>query len=193
LWPLVIGLAGFAPGCAESGAFVWARDLPVQPASAQATYTISKGDMLDVRVYNEERLTTHARVRSDGRITMPLLGEVSAFGKQPQNLAQELSVLLQKYLNSPVVTVSVEDARPIAVTVLGELGKPGIYTLPGDAGVLQAVALAGGLTEFADRSSIYVARSAPPLRVRFRYVDLAHNESKAVSFRLKDGDVVTVE
>ena len=91
------------------------------------------------------------------------------------------------------MTVSLEDTRTPMVTVLGELVRPGVYPLEPGSGVLEAVANAGGLTEFADRESIYVVRKTPHLRVRFTYEALLWNDSRATSFRLAPGDVVTVE
>jgi polysaccharide export outer membrane protein len=149
--------------------------------------------LLDVRVYNEDRLSTRPRVRADGMITVPLLGEVVARGKTPPQLAQELGSLFSKYLNSPTVTVAVEESRPLTVTVMGEFAHPGVFTLAPDAGLAQALAAAGGFTDYADRDALYVVRSNPPQRVRFRYRDLVHNDPATINFKLLDGDMVTVE
>lgn len=191
---LLVSVGSATWSCAESGPYVWARDVPAQAQPpGGATYLIRNGDQLDIRVYNEDRLAGRPRVRSDGKITMALIGEVQAEGKSPAALAQELTVLLSKYLNTPTVTVGVDDSRPMTITLLGELGRPGVYSLNADSSLLQALATAGGFTEFADRDSVFVVRARPPQRVRFRYRDLVSNEPASVAFRLLDGDVITVE
>jgi polysaccharide biosynthesis/export protein len=156
-------------------------------------YVIEEGEVLDIRVYNEERLSARTRVRADGKIALTLLGEVEARGKTPSALSRELSQRLQKYLQAPVVVVGVEDVRPLTVTVVGEVTNPGVFTLGKNSGVLQALASAGGFTDFADQDSIFVLRKQPMMRVKFTYRALSHNDVKAVGFALLDGDVVTVE
>jgi polysaccharide export outer membrane protein len=91
------------------------------------------------------------------------------------------------------VTVTVEETTPASVSVLGEVTRPGTYPLDPSAGVLQALAAAGGLTEYAGKSSIFVVRRAPPARVRFAFASLVQADSRAASFRLRAGDVVIVE
>ena len=100
---------------------------------------------------------------------------------------------MSKYLNAPTVTVAVEDSRPLTVTVMGEFAHPGVFTLAPDAGLAQALAAAGGFTDYADRDALYVVRANPPQRVRFRYRDLLQNDATTVNFKLLDGDMVTVE
>lgn len=190
---LLLAVSGWTVACADQGRYVWARDVRQTPQQAEGMYTIRSGDLLDVRVYNEDRLSTRPRVRADGMITVPLLGEVAARGKAPPQLAQELSTLLSKYLNAPTVTVAVEDSRPLTVTVMGEFAHPGVFTLAPDAGLAQALAAAGGFTDYADRDALYVVRANPPQRVRFRYRDLLQNDATTVNFKLLDGDMVTVE
>jgi polysaccharide export outer membrane protein len=90
--------------------------------------------------------------------------------------------------------VSVTKRRPIRVSVLGEVKQPGRFELEYDESLLSAVARGGGLTEYADRDSIYVVRREPHLlRIRFRFRDLAGPEAISARFRLNDGDVVVVE
>jgi polysaccharide export outer membrane protein len=190
---LLLAVSGWTSACADQGRYVWARDVRQTPQQAEGVYTIRAGDLLDVRVYNEDRLSTRPRVRADGMITVPLLGEVVARGKTPPQLAQELGSLFSKYLNSPTVTVAVEESRPLTVTVMGEFAHPGVFTLAPDAGLAQALAAAGGFTDYADRDALYVVRSNPPQRVRFRYRDLVHNDPATINFKLLDGDMVTVE
>ena len=189
---LLLLIAAYASGCADTGQYVWARDLP-QQARVDQGYVIRTGDQLDVRVYNEDRLAGRPRVRSDGFITLPLLGDVLARGKTPAALARDLTALLSKYLNSPTVTVGVDDSLPVTITMIGEFSRPGIYTLNPGSGLVQALALAGGFNDFADRDAFFVMRTNPQQRVRFRYKDLLNNDPSTVGFQLLDGDVVAAE
>jgi polysaccharide export outer membrane protein len=177
-------------GC-SGGQYVWGRQLPQDPAADG--YVIGAGDLLSVRVYNQESLSTHARVRSDGRIAMPLIGEVEVRGKSPAAASRELETRLKALIVSPTVTITVEETQPALVTVLGQVVHPGIYTVDSSSGVLQALAIAGGFNDYASRGSIYVMRRSPAQRVRFTFADLTDVEGRAAEFRIRTGDVVVVE
>lgn len=189
----LIAVAVFATtACAHEGPYVWAQSVP--PQTGVPAYQISDGDLLDIHVFNEERLSGRLRVRTDGRITLPLLGDVEARGKTPMALAAELQTRLQQFIKEPTVTIGIEEAHPIEVTVLGEVAHQGVFQLPQRSTVLEALATAGGFTEDADRDSIFVVRMQPPLRVRFTYrFLLSPNSGAAALFPLQGGDVVTVE
>jgi polysaccharide export outer membrane protein len=178
-------------GCAGGGPYVWANQLP--PDHAGDRYVIGAGDLLSVRVYNQENLSTHARVRSDGRIAMPLVGEIAVRGKAPAAVSAELEAKLKEFMLTPTVTVTVEETLPTSVTVLGQVVHPGIYTVDATSGVMQALAVAGGFNDFAGRGSIYLLRRSPAQRIRFTFADLNYAEGSAASFRLRTGDVVVVE
>jgi polysaccharide biosynthesis/export protein len=186
-------LALSSTACGAADRYVWFQSLPETPAGVRPEYIIDFNDPLDVRVYNEERLSGRARVRSDGRITLPLVGEVVAVGKTPTNLALDIQQRLQKYLNAPTVTVAVEEVRPVNVAVLGEVTHPGVFTVTPGSGVLQALALAGGFTDFADRDTIFVVRTSQRTKIRFTLQALLAHDGKAASFALVNGDVVSVE
>jgi polysaccharide export outer membrane protein len=187
-----------ACGHGQSG-YVWADQLPPQ-AAPDRTYRIGVGDVLAVRVWNQEAMSTpRARVREDGAVSLPLLHDVPGAGLTPAEFAHQLETRLKTYVVNPVVTVSVEEIRPVRVSILGEVVRPGQYELERDAGVLHALAAGGGTTQFAERDRIFVLRAddkaagAPPTRIRFRYDSLVHGSGPATSFRLQDGDVVVVE
>jgi polysaccharide export outer membrane protein len=178
-------------GCSGSGPYVWVNQLP--PDQSVSGYVIGAGDLLSVRVYNQENLSTHARVRSDGKIAMPLIGEVDVRGKAPAVVCKELELKLKEFMVSPTVTITVEETVPTSVTVMGQVVHPGIYTVDSASGVLQALAVAGGFNDYASRGSIFVVRRSPVQRVRFTYADLTHGEGRATDFRIRTGDVVVVE
>jgi polysaccharide export outer membrane protein len=150
-----------------------------------------------VRVWNDETLGGRAKVRSDGRISLPFLDDVAAAGLRPDDLARALEVKLATVVNAPRVTVSLEDEKLVAISVLGEVAKPGVYDLTAGAGVLQALASAGGPTPWASADRIFVLRKtggdARPMRIRFTRDALARAEDRSSAFRLRRGDVVVVE
>jgi polysaccharide export outer membrane protein len=194
---LLAGLAAVA-GCHRGTSSIRVEDLP-RPPPADPEYRIGTGDVLGVRVWNQEAMSlAHARVRDDGRVSIPFLQDVEVAGTTPAELSKRLQAQLKSYVVNPVVTVTVEESRPSRVSVLGEVTRPGIYELDRDAVVLVALAAAGGLSEHASRDEIYVLRSehgreAAPLRIRFRWQDLARGERPAATFRLRTGDTVVVE
>ena len=179
-------------GCAQTGPFVWVDDLPKAPVDAG--YIISAGDVVHVHVWNQEKMSGKALVRSDGKISLPFLKDIDVAGRTPARAAWELEAKLKDYIVNPTVYVSVEEQRPMTVSVMGEVSKPGAYPIDATSGVLQALAAAGGLNEFADKTRIYVLRRTKDLlRIRFTYDSLVRAQGNAGSFRLTPGDVVVVE
>jgi len=194
---LVAALALGAAGCGHrTGSYVWV-DAYQPPASAsKKEYILAPGDVVSIRVYNQESMTSRPRVRADGNISLPLLGDVEAAGRSPSVLAQEIQSRLTSLFVKPVVTIALEEPRPFVVYVVGEVVRPGPFTpIEPTASVLQAIASAGGLTPYAGRDRIYVVRQQEPapIRIRFTYEGLTSVEGRGASFRLKSGDVVVAE
>jgi polysaccharide export outer membrane protein len=182
--------------CAGAGNYLWVSDLPADLTSrpTEQGYLIRDGDVLSVRVFNQEALSTKAKVRSDGRIAIPVLGDVDVRGRKPSALKGELEARLKDYVNAPSVTVSVEEFTPITVSVLGEVTKAGSFALDPRASLAQVLASAGGLTDYASKDRIFVVRTLPkPLRVRFTYEDITRGAPPTAGFVLHDGDLVMVE
>jgi polysaccharide biosynthesis/export protein len=178
-------------GCAKPlGQFVWVDEYrsPEVP-----DYEIQPGDVLAIRVYKEDQLSGKVKVRSDGKISLQLIDDVPAAGRTTTLLARDLEVRLKPLVNKPIVAVSLEETRPKQFSVIGEVARPGTYTLEPGLGVLQALANAGGINEFANRDRIFVLRQGSPERVRFTYEALARGEGKAGGFLLQPGDVIVVE
>jgi len=183
-----------AASCAHSGGnYVWIDDFN-EPAAPAADYVISTDDVVNVRVFGQDAMSARARVREDGKISLPFLHDVSAAGVTPVTLSTQLQTQLRTFILNPVVTVSLEEPRQISVSVLGEVPRPGIYRLEASAGVLQAVASAGGFTNFASRD-LFVIRNVEgkPTRIRFDYGALIDGRGTGIGFRLKPSDVVIVE
>jgi polysaccharide export outer membrane protein len=184
------GCAGARPGGTR------VEDLPPSPAG-DAAYRVTAGDVISVRVLNQEAMSQpRTRVRDDGRISLPFLQDVHVAGETPVAIAHRLEAALASYVVNPVVTVTLDEARPLRVPVIGQVTRPGVYDLERGAGVLPALAAAGGLTDFAHRDAVYVLRSSrdgTPLRIRFTFSALTRADPAAASFALRQGDSVVVE
>lgn len=190
---LLLGFFGVA-GCAHGAKYVWVEDYESPPDPAQAITRIARGDVLQVRVFSQDQLSTRARVRSDGNISIPLLDDVQVAGFTPPALARDLESRLKSIIKNPVVTVSIEESRPKTVLVLGEVNRPGPIPLETGSGVLQALAAAGGLSPDASDDRVFVLRTLPArVRIRLRYEALLDPGSPAAEFKLREGDVILVE
>ena len=188
----------FAAGCAARVPYVWVEDLPLEREDT-AEYRIAPRDRISVRVWNQEAMSVSgARVRDDGMLSLPVLQDVRVAGLTPRELGAQLRTELVSLIVDPVVTVSIDEPALVGVSMLGEVARPGSYTMPRPAGLLHAIAAAGGLTTYADDDAIYVLRklepsSVAPMRIRFRYDDLTSGGTPAAGFELQSGDVILVE
>ncbi len=186
---------GVMAACSSSlGGAIPVEQYKEEAESQTAEYIIAIGDMLGIQVFDQPQISGRMRVRSDGRITLPFVNDVQAAGKTPQVLGLELEAGLKAMVLNPKVTVVVEESRPLTISVLGEVSKPGTQTFERDSGVAQALAAAGGLSTFAHRDRIFVVRTTPkPARIHFTYDSITRKVGAASSFRLRPGDVVIVE
>ena len=194
---VAVGAVG-AAGCSHNpGRFTWVDQLAERDITgASNTYVVAPGDLLSVQVFNHPEMSGRARVRDDGKVSIPLLGDAPAVGKAPPELAREIGSLLEarNLAVASRVTVLLEERAPLRVSVLGEVARPGLYPLDPASGLAEALATAGGFTEFAHRDRIYVVRRAPnAARIRFTYDALVRARGRAADFRLRPGDVVVVE
>jgi polysaccharide export outer membrane protein len=192
---LTLAAIATALACSGGGRYVWYTSLPrAEWGTVSPEYVIQVGDVLAVTVYEQSGLGGNFKVRSDGRVSIALIGEVVAVGKHPSAFAQELETRLKRFIVSPRVTVNVEQAQPISVTVVGEVKNGGTIGLEHPPLMLQAIAKAGGLSEFADDERIFVVRQSPAFRrIRFTYEAVVQNQNGAAGFMLQNGDVVIVE
>jgi polysaccharide biosynthesis/export protein len=195
---LVVAALPLLTGCPAIGKFVWVDDYPIAPAAEADGYVLAPGDLVWVRVFNQDAMSARGRVRPDGKLAVPFLNDVEMAGYTCQVLGAQLQTRMKEFINNPVVTVTLEEPRQLNVAVLGEVQRPGRYPLEVGAGVLEALAAAGGTSEFFHPDRIYVLRPSKnaaqaPSRVRFHWQKLARAEGKAPSFRLEGGDTVVVE
>ncbi|MCA1825529.1 MAG: polysaccharide biosynthesis/export family protein [Myxococcales bacterium] len=151
-------------------------------------FRMSKEDVIEVSVWKEPELSRTVPIRPDGKITLPLLGDVQAEGLKPQELEQKVAQSLTPYVRDPHVTVIVHDVNGAKVFVTGMVTHPGVFPLRNSMGLLQALAMAGGLAEFADRGDIKVLH-ADGRHVEVDYDSLVSGESRVF---LGPGDTVVV-
>jgi polysaccharide export outer membrane protein len=168
---------------------------PPKPAAQTQTspdYRLVTGDKLRVEVYKDPQLSQTLQIRPDGKITLPLLGDIPAAGKTPTELRDNITGALREYITNPVVTVIVVEATPATIYVMGEVGHPGPQPMAGPISILQALAMAGGFKDFAHTKDITILRrSATGLRrLRFNYNDAIKSENAPMM--LEPGDTVIV-
>jgi polysaccharide biosynthesis/export protein len=126
-----------------------------------ATFIIGNDDVLAINVWKEPDISRSIPVRSDGKISLPLVGEVKAAGQTPLKLEAEIASKLKNYISEPEVTVMVQQINSQKFNVLGQVARPGSFVITNAPTVLDAIALAGGFRDFAKRKSIYVLRENP--------------------------------
>jgi polysaccharide biosynthesis/export protein len=159
-----------------------------------ADYHIAALDMLEVSVFQAPELSKTVRVAADGRISLPLIGEVMASGKSAHQLETEVaSKLGAKYLQSPEVSVFVKDAVSQRVTVEGAVAKPGIYPLTGETTLMQVIVLSGGLNEIADNKAIVVFRNTGGKRQAAVFDYKAIRKGTIDDPVMQGGDIVAVD
>jgi polysaccharide export outer membrane protein len=157
-----------------------------------ADYRLAIGDKLRVEVYKDPQLSQSLQVRPDGKITLPLIGDLAAAGMTSIELRDRIAGALKEYVTNPVVTVIVVETIPPVVYVMGEVTNPGAVPLHGPMSVLQALAMAGGFRDFANTKNIRVLRRSPRgvQTIGFNYKDAVKGDGNSIT--LQPGDTVIV-
>jgi polysaccharide export outer membrane protein len=197
-----IGLwAQAAPGSsAPAPASHTAQPAQTSDASAatrphDASFVIGNDDVLAINVWKEPDISRSIPVRSDGKISLPLVGEVQAAGRTPLKLEQDIATRLKSYIAEPEVTVIVQQINSQKFNVLGMVNKPGSYVIANSATVLDAIALAGGFRDFAKQKSIYVLRQntdGSQTRIPFNYKEVVKGHNPAQNIKLEPRDTIVV-
>jgi len=159
------------------------------------SYVIGSSDVLSVNVWKEPDVTRTVTVRSDGKISLPLAGELQAAGDTPKHLEQEIAKKLASYISEPEVTVIVQQTNSRRINVLGMVAKPGSYQLTNSMTVLDAIAVSGGFKDFAKQKNIYVLRTdtnGSQSRLPFNYKDVIKGKNTSQNVQLQPGDSVVV-
>jgi polysaccharide export outer membrane protein len=162
------------------------------PAVSNSNYRLAIGDKLRVEVYKDAQLSQSLQVRPDGRITLPLLGDIQAAGLTPIELRDQVAKGLKEYVTNPVVTVIVVETVAPKVFIMGEVNHPGSIPIMGPMSIMQALAMAGGFKDFANTKDIRVLRKTNRgvQTLPFNYKDAAKGEGELVM--LAPGDTIIV-
>jgi polysaccharide export outer membrane protein len=166
----------------------------VGPAPVFSEFQIGPEDVLGVVFWREKDLTLDVTVRPDGVVTIPLIGEMQTAGKTPTVLASEIQKAAGRYLTEPNVTVIVRQINSRKIYITGEVNAPGAYPLTRPLTIVQAIALAGGVREFAERSDITVLRQEEgrTRALTFNYEDVARGRRLEQNLELRPGDTIVV-
>jgi polysaccharide export outer membrane protein len=164
-------------------------------ATEVPSYLVSPGDVLSIFVWKEPDLTREVTVGSDGRISVPLLGDLDAEGKTTAELTSELRERLTRFISAPSVTIGVKQSNNSSFYVVGRVIRPGEYPLRGRTTFLQAVAVAGGFAEFAktDRVLIVRRRGSADKALFVDYKKLSQGEDLAQNLVLQPADTIVVQ
>jgi polysaccharide export outer membrane protein len=165
---------------------------PAQAPAVNEEYKIGPGDKLRIEVYKDPQLSQSVQVRPDGKITLPLVGDMEATGRTPLELRETITTSLKAFINNPTVTVIVVEALASQIYVMGEVTHPGTMQLYGPTTILQALAMAGGFKEFANTKDVKVLRPTKTGMdtLRFNYKDVINGDAKP--FYLRSGDTIIV-
>jgi polysaccharide export outer membrane protein len=167
--------------------------VPPAPANVPASYIVGPDDSIQVLVWREPNFSGTFPVRPDGMITIPLVGDIMASGRIPMDLAKEITVKLKSFVTDPTVTVTVMAVNSKRIFLLGEVAHIGPIPLTSDLTPLQAIATAGGLTPYANKSHIYILRGEPgkQKKIPFDYKK-AIKDGNQQGVTLLPGDTIVV-
>ena len=159
-------------------------------------YIIGPEDILEITVWKNADLSRQVQVRPDGRISLPLLGDISAVAKTPVQLTEEISAGLRTYMENPTISIMVKEVNSYQIYVLGEVSKPGKYPLKSKTTLLQGITVAGGFTPMAARNKIVVFRFSKDgeglTKLKASYDDIVVRDGSTQNIELKPGDQIVV-
>jgi polysaccharide export outer membrane protein len=170
-------------------------DPVARPLRSDDSFIIGAEDVLDISVWKEPDLTKQIPVRSDGRISLPLIGDIQAAGRTPLQLQMDITDKLKGYISDPQVAIIVQQINSLKYNIFGEVGKPGSYTLAGGTTIVDAIAAAGGLKDFAKKKGIYILRinsAGVANRFAFNYEDFIKGKNTKQNILLKPRDTIYV-
>jgi polysaccharide export outer membrane protein len=190
----VIALAGALVALAPASAWTQTRTGAPAAVPLPAEYVIGPEDVLGVVVWRDSDLTTDVVVRPDGKITLPLLNDIQAAGLTPEQLRQTVETEARRFVTDATATVIVRQINSRRVYITGQVAKPGPYAISGPMTVLQLIAMAGGLNEFADQERIIVWRSQQGEQISFMfdYRAVSRRRNLKQNILLTPGDTVVV-
>jgi polysaccharide export outer membrane protein len=209
---VITGILALVVSCTALGQAAAGSDQVAQPPAASASsqpqpvtpsakstsddnYVIGNDDMLGINVWKEPDFNQSIPVRSDGKISLPLIGEVQVSGRTPLQVKEEITEKLRSFLTAPDVTVMVLQMNSKKYNVLGRVARPGSYSLLATTTVLDAIAQAGGFQEFAKQKAIYILRRSATggeTRISFNYKDVIRGSHPEENIKLQPNDTIVV-
>jgi polysaccharide export outer membrane protein len=169
------------------------KQAPAQPVAPD--YILGTDDILAISVWREPEISKTVPVRPDGKVSLPLIGEIQAKGLTPKQLQTNLTLALRSYMANPEVTVIVQEVRSSKFNILGEVARPGSYPLSKPTTVVDALAIAGGFRDFAKVKKIYILREQPngsPTKIFFNYKDVVERNRHEQNVELRPNDTIIV-
>jgi polysaccharide export outer membrane protein len=160
-----------------------------------ATYLIGPDDVLAISVWKEPEITRSIPVRSDGKISLPLIGDVQAAGRTPMQLEEDIAARLKDYITNPQVAVIVQQMNSQKFNILGQVNRPGSFPLTAGTTVVDAIAIAGGFKDFAKKKGVYLLRqnsAGIEERFNFNYDKFIKGKNTAQNIRLMPNDTIVV-
>jgi polysaccharide biosynthesis/export protein len=187
---VILALINPGPGSASAPS----EEHGSKPTPVQGDYRIGPEDVLDIAVWNNAAISRTVPVRPDGKISLPLLNDVQAAGLTPMQLRDILIKKLAEYTPTPEVSVIIREVHSFKVSVIGEVKRPGRHELKSRATVLDALAMAEGLGEFAARGRIIILRldGNTLKRIPFNYNKVVSSDGELENFTLQPGDIIVV-
>jgi len=158
-------------------------------------YIIGNDDVLAISVWKEPELTRAIPVRSDGKISLPLVGEMQATGKTPLQLERDITNGLKNFITTPEVNVIVQQVNSRKFNILGEITKPGSFPLTASTTIMDAIAIAGGFRDFAKKTGVYILRKGPDgreTRLNFNYKSFIKGKNSDQNVRIEPNDTIIV-
>lgn len=185
-----------AVACQPKHPFVWANDVPPSEIPVESM-PLRSGDVILLTIPGMEAELNKigsVEITADGSIVVPFIGPVRVEGLTPAQAAQQLNSRLNGIVREPNARITVVSPRSPVIAVVGEVRNPGQFNIDFGEGLITTLARAGGLTEFAHPTKIFVVRTYPDrTRIRFRYEDLVGGVERSIDFQLRDGDVIVVQ
>jgi len=166
--------------------------MPLCVMALESAYLIGASDLLEISVWGEQNLSRQVSVRTDGFISLPLVGDIEAAGKTPAQLKADLESGLSKFVKDPRCAIIVLEPRSKRYYVQGQVARPGQYTLDQQLTLTQVIPIAGGFTEFADEDDIVILRGEGEQKVRLEIDFNRIIKGKAEDVPIKPGDTIIV-
>jgi polysaccharide export outer membrane protein len=194
--PKMTLVAGSSPGAISSGVRHGGEGAEKSSLTVTPDYIMGPEDVLEITVWKNADLSKQVQVRPDGRISLPLIGDVSAVGRTAAQLTEEISARLKSYMENPTVSILVKEVNSYQIYVLGEVNAPGKYPLKSKTTLLQAITIAHGFTQVAARNKIVVFRFGKDgeglNKIKASYDDIVLRDGSDQNIELKPGDQIVV-